>query len=72
VLVHPGFGQDVREWQTKKQLFPSHQTPSGLDISHPPSILDCPISPGDMAPRPIVRDVDRCRTEDVWEGDIGE
>ena len=68
----PGFGQDVREWQTKKQLIPSHQAPSGLDISRPSSSLDCPMSPGEAAARQTVKDVDRHRTDDMWEGDNGE
>jgi hypothetical protein len=72
VLVPPGFGQDVREWQSKKQLFPSHQAPSGLDVSRPPSSLDGPMSPGESAARLHVKDVDRHRTDDVWEGDNGE
>jgi Transcriptional regulator containing GAF, AAA-type ATPase, and DNA binding domains len=70
--VPPGFGQDVREWQMKKQLFPSHQAPSGLDISRPPSSLDCPMSPGETTARLTVKDVERHRIDDVWEGDNGE
>jgi carbamoyl-phosphate synthase/aspartate carbamoyltransferase/dihydroorotase len=69
VLVPPGFGQDVREWQAKKQFFPSHQAPSGLDISRPPSSLDCPMSPGESTARLTVKDVERNRTDDMWEGD---
>lgn len=72
VLVPPGFGQDVREWQAKKQFFPSHQAPSGLDISRPPSSLDCPMSPGESTARLTVKDVERNRTDDMWEGDNGE
>ena len=72
MLVPPGFGQDVREWQTKRQLFPSHQAPSGLDISRPPSSLDGPVSPGEAAARLPVKDVDRHRTDDIGEGDNGE
>ncbi|XP_049813698.1 CAD protein [Schistocerca nitens] len=35
VLVPPGYGQDVREWQTKK-----HPVPTILELSRPPSSLD--------------------------------
>lgn len=68
----PGFGQDVREWQMRKQLFPSHQAPSGLDTSRPPSSLDYPVSPGDIAPKLTIKDADRHRTDDMWDGDNGE
>lgn len=71
VLVPPGFGQDVREWQTKKQLFSSYQTPTGADTSRPPSSLDCPMSPADV-PRLTVKEVDRHRADDIWEGENGE
>ncbi|XP_069677002.1 multifunctional protein r [Periplaneta americana] len=69
VLMPPGFGQDVREWQTKKQLFPSHQAAPGLDISRPPSSLDGPISPGDTAARLGVREIEKHRPEDTWDAD---
>lgn len=53
----------------KKQLFPSHQAPSGLDMSRPPSSLDYPLSPGDIAPKLTIKDVDRHRMDDTWDGD---
>lgn len=71
MLVPPGFGQDVREWQTKKQLLIGHQAPAGPDTSRPSSSLDCPISPVDI-PKLTVKEVDRHRADDVWEGDNGE
>ena len=61
VLVPPGFGQDVREWQSKKQ-FP------GLDVSRPPSSLDGPISPGDVRAS-TSRDLDK---HEGWDTDNGK
>lgn len=72
VLVPPGFGQDVREWQTKKQLLSSYQTPTVIDVSRPPSSLDCPLSPPDITPRLSVKETDRHRADDVWDGDNGK
>jgi hypothetical protein len=41
-------------------------------MSRPPSSLDRPLSPGDIAPRVATKDVDRHRTDDTWDGDAGE
>jgi hypothetical protein len=70
--VPPGFGQDVREWQMRKHPLSSHHAPGGADMSRPPSSLDCPLSPGDVAPKVVIKDGDRHRTDDVWDGDTGE
>nr|CAD7402532.1 unnamed protein product [Timema cristinae] len=70
VLVNPGFGQDVREWQTKKQWFLAPQGISGQESSRPPSSLECPISPENPIRLGVVRDIDKQETHklDMWEG----
>ncbi|XP_067013440.2 multifunctional protein r isoform X2 [Anabrus simplex] len=63
VLIPPGFGQDVREWQTKK----AHQA----ELSRPPSSLEAPLSPAEAARLGTVKEVDR-QEKDVWAGGDSE